>query len=458
MYIIKRIKENKIIKEYNKQMVSKKKEENVILAEDVLLGIDDWKTHRNLNTFVIGQAGSGMIRRFIKPNLLQGNTSFIVADPEGDLLQSTEEFLKQAGYKIKVLNLVDMANSDRYNPFEYISDDLDVVMMIKCLIQNTTALDQKDSDPFWEKSEEALLKALCFYLIEARPKKDRNFSTVMKLLRCAEVNEQDPSVESDLDKFFKAHEKENPNSLAVKQYKIFKMSAGKTLKSILLSCSVRLALFDLTSVANLTSTDNFNLKKIGDEKTAIFCITSTANSTFSPLVSLLYTQAFENLCHHAEGAYDHHRLPVHVRFFLNDLSSVGTIPDLDRKIAIARPYKISFTICSSNLCVVNNLYPKTWEIVMGNCDSIILFGSQNKNTIDYVEQTVKNNKFIREENSKIVHAPANFELLSLDSEHCLCFVRGCYPFYSKKFCYEKHPNFKYTRDAHSSSYSSSFLS
>lgn len=275
---------------------------NMILTQNVHLSMNSSVTRRNNNICVVGGSGSGKTRFMIKPNLLQANCSFVITDPSGEILQSEGEMLKKHGYKIKVFNLTDMAHSNSYNPFEYIRDDPGVLMMINCLIKNTNN-GQKGGDPFWEKSETALLQALVFYLKDNPdiPKNCKNFTNIMKLLNAAEVNESDPNAKSPLDLLFDKVEAEDKNSLAVKQYKTFKMGAGKTLKSILISCGVRLTVFNLKEIANLTEQDDLELDKMGDEKTALFVIIPAADDTYNFLVSMMYSQLFETLYYRAEN-------------------------------------------------------------------------------------------------------------------------------------------------------------
>jgi len=294
---------NSNFKKFSKKFTNEKNQfDNIILTQNVKLSMESFKTRRNNNVLVVGGSGSGKTRFMIKPNLLQANCSFVVTDPKGEILASEGEMLRKHGYKIKVFNLVDMAHSNSYNPFEYIRDDLGVLMMINCLIKNTNN-GQKGGEPFWEKSETALLQALVFYLVKNPdiPKENKNFTNVMKLLQAAEVNENDPNAQSPLDKLFAHLEAKDPNSIAVKQYKTFKMGAGKTLKSILISCAVRLTVFNLKEIEHLTMHDDLDLKSIGDEKTALFVVIPAADDTYNFLVSMMYSQLFETLYYHAEN-------------------------------------------------------------------------------------------------------------------------------------------------------------
>lgn len=438
---------------------------NMILTEDVRLSMNSFQTRLNNNVTVVGGSGSGKSRFFVKPNILQANCNYVITDPSGELLESTGSFLESQGYEIKIFNLVEMAKSYCYNPFDYIRDDLGVVMMIKCLIRNTTPPGQKGGDPFWEKSEEALLQALCFYLIEARPKKDRNFSTVMKLLRCAEVNEQDPNAESDLDKFFKEHERENPNSLAVKQYKIFKMGAGKTLKSILISCSVRLTVFNLEQIAELTKSDdenNVELEKMGEGKKALFVIIPSADSTYNFLVSMMYSQLFETLYFIAETKMKNKKLESPVRFLLDEFANIGEIPEFTKKLATMRKYDISCSIILQNLAQIKTMYEDDWQTILGNCDSFLFLGGQEYETVEYISKelgnatiTVKDNSF---SHGKSKSASNSFkqtkrelmtpdELMKLRNDECILLIRGLYPFRGPKCKYENCKNYEYTADA-----------
>lgn len=299
------------LKNYNKTYTDPPKsikndgEKNMILTQDVFLSMDGSQTYRNNNILVIGGSGSGKSRFLIKPNLLQANCSFLVTDPSGELLEACGVPLQKKGYKIKVFNLIEMNHSCCYNPFEYIRDDLGVMILINCLIKNTTPAGASKGDPFWEKSETALLQALMFYLKDFRPKEDRNFSNIMKLLRLAEVDEKNPNAKSPLDKLF---DEIPQDSIAAKQYRIFKMGAGKTLKSILISCATRLTVFNLKEVENLTNRDTMQLQTLGDEKQAVFVIIPTADDTYNFLVSMMYSQMFETLYYEAENKYPHRKL------------------------------------------------------------------------------------------------------------------------------------------------------
>lgn len=325
---------NEDIKGYNKQFTEPydspktnrdgENNKNIILTQDVFLGMDGRKTMRNLNVLVAGGSGSGKSRFVVKPNILQANCSFVITDPKGELLESTGSFLKKRGYKIKVFNLSQMEHSCSYNPFHYIRDEAGVLTMINALIQNTTPAESTKGDPFWEKAETALLQAICFYLYYECREEDRNFTNVMKLLRCLEVREGQEDYDSTLDIMFKNLKEKDPENIAVRQYAVFKSAGGgKTAQSIMISCQTRLQVFNLKVIHNLTGTDNIDLASIGKEKTALFCITPVQDKTFNFLVALLYTQLFETLYSYAETHCEGRRLPHHVRFLLDEFANIG---------------------------------------------------------------------------------------------------------------------------------------
>lgn len=435
---------------------------NMILSEDIRLNMDTRKTRRNNNVLVVGGAGTGKSRFLCKPNILQANCSFVITDPAGELLASQGKFLKEHGYKVKVFNLVDMAHSNCYNPFHYIRDDLGVMMLINCLIKNTNN-GQKGGDPFWEKSETALLQALMFYLIKYRPKEEQNFNSILSLLSMASVDENNANFESPLDKIFKQVEKDDPQGIAIKQYKIFKQGAGKTLKSILISTSVRLSVFNIKEVARLTQKDNIDLGKVGDEKTAIFIIIPAADDTYNFLASMMYSQLFETLYFHAENECGFKkRLPYHVRFILDEFANIGQIPNFEKKIATFRKYEMSCTIILQSLSQIKSLYKDDWQGIVGNCDTFLLLGSSEEETTKYVSdmlgtKTIRTKNISRNRRGGKVGSESNGrdgrklmlpeEIQAMDNSNCIIRIRGLQPFLTKKYTLEKHPNFKFTADA-----------
>lgn len=438
---------------------------NMILSNDVFLNMDTKKTRFNNNVLVIGGSGSGKSRFFVKPNILQANCNYVVTDPAGEMLASMGTFLENQGYEIRVFNLVEMDKSHCYNPFKYIRKDEDVLTMIDCLIVNTTPPNTKGGDQFWVKSETALLQALCFYLIEKCVSEEQNFGSVMELLRLAEVDENNPDRQSPLDVMFSKLKAENPSSMAVKSYDIFKMGAGKTLKSILISCGVRLQVFNLQAVANLTNVDTIDLASIGtgDGKKALFVITPQASETYNFLVSMLYSQLFETLYFEGNKLIEQDKSFKHeVRFLLDEFVNIGQIPQFTKKLATMRKYGISCSIIIQNLAQIKALYEKDWETIIGNCDSMIFLGGLEYSTLEYISN-IMGTQTIRTRNEgrsrgKNSSSSLNYqrtqrklmnpdEVGNMDNSMCIIKIRSLDPFFTKKYDYPKHPNYHLTGDA-----------
>ena len=403
-----------------------------------------------------------LCRFFVKPNLLQANCSYVITDPSGELLETMGFYLESMGYEVRVFNLVQMDHSFCYNPFNYIRDDNGVLTMITALIKNTTPEGKSSNDPFWEKAETALLQALCFFLQSECNPEDRNFTNVMKLLRCAEVREGQEDYDSTLDILFKDLKAKDPEHIAVRQYAVFKQAAGKTAQSILVSCSVRLTVFNMQSIANLTGTDNIDLATVGDKKVALFCITPTADTTFNFLVAMMYTQLFETLYHRAETACKGKRLPVHVRFLLDEFANVGTIPDFPQKLSTMRKYEISCSIIIQALSQLKALYKDEWEVLMGNCDSRLFLGGADETTLKYISNALGKETIRAVSNSRSWSRQSSYsqnfnktgrelmteyELSVMPNSNCVMFIRGEHPFYCTKYPLEKHPNYKRSSDA-----------
>lgn len=439
-----------------------KPNKNMILNNEVFLNMDTRATLRNNNILAVGGSGSGKTRFLGKPNILQANCSYVITDPSGEILETMGSFLKKQGYEVKVFNLVQMEHSYSYNPFAYIRNEEGVLTMINALIANTTPPNAVQGDPFWEKAETALLQALCFYLYYECNMEDRNFTNVMKLLRCAEVREGQEDFDSTLDIMFKDLAKRDAEHIAVRQYAVFKQAAGKTAQSILVSCSVRLTVFNMKAITNLTSIDNIELSTIGDKPTALFCITPVVDKTFNFLVALLYTQLFESLYFHAETQCKGKRLPVHVRFILDEFANIGTIPDFEQKLATMRKYEISCTIIIQNLAQLKKMYKDSWESITGNCDTFLFLGGQEQSTLKYVseqlgKETIKaqnsSRNFGRQGSSGLSYNTTGRELMTADeiarmsTMECILIIRGLQPFKGNKYDYTRHPNYKFTGDA-----------
>lgn len=432
------------------------------------------RQHReNLNVLVIGGSGSGKSRFYVKPNIMQLNTSYVVTDPKGELLRSCGRLLKKAGYEIRVFNLIDMSHSNNYNPFNYIYDKdgniskTYVMKMVNCLMKNTKQEGASGGDQFWDDSTKALTLAIAFYLLEKKTDEngnslDRNFSTVMKMMRLAEISEQDENHRSPLDEMMDELRTENPHSMAVSFYADFKKAPAETAKSILISAAVRFAAFNLPEVADLTHTDNIHLDTLGDRKTALFIIIPSSDATFNFLAAMMYTQLFDTLYDTANFKYGG-RLPVHVRCLLDEFANVGTIPDFDKLLATMRSMEISANIIIQNLAQLKKMYDKSWEILTGNCDSLLFLGGQEastleaiskslgKETIDVVSQnrTRSHKSPSTSENNSILgrELMTTDELKVMKPNECVLIVRALYPFFCHKFDIEKHQNYKYLEDS-----------
>ena len=467
---------------------------NIVLTNDVKMSLNTRQTRKNLNVMVIGGSGSGKSRFYVKPNLMQANTSYVCTDPKGELLRSTGKMLKHYGYKIKVFNLIDMAHSNNYNPFQYIYDvdgnysATAVIKMVNVLMKNTQKEGGDGGDQFWTDSTKALLAALCFYLVECESREMQNFSEVMKLLKKAEVKEGEDNFQSDLDLIFDALEfpekytkseaenneqfkklnlidlakKAKPASqyMCLKYYKDFKKAAGDTAKSILISTAVRLQAFNIPEVMDLTCCDNLHLEELGDEKQVLYIIIPSSDDTFNFLAAMMYTQMFDVLYDRANFKYGG-RLPVHVRCLLDEFANVGTIPRFEELLATMRSMEISANVIIQNISQLKKMYKDSWENVLGNCDSLLFLGGQEPTTLEHISKTLgketidtRSNNRTRGKNGSTSENDGILgrELMTVDElkimndNECILFVRGLYPFFCDKFVIEKHPNYKLLED------------
>ena len=450
----------------NKKYADKTYSQNKILSQNVRIGLDGKKHRRNLNTLVIGGSGAGKTRFYAKPNILQCNTSFVILDPKGELLRDTGNLLEKEGYVIRVIDLIDMSKSHGYNPFAYIQDDKDVLKLITNLIRNTTPKGAQSNDPFWEKSETALLEALCLYLINEAPEEEQNFSMVMEMIVAAEPKEDDEDYISPLDQLFIELENDKPESLALKQYKIYKQAAGKTAKSILISVGVRLAAFNLESIASLTHYDELELEKMGERKTALFAVIPDNDSTFNFLIGMLYTQLFQMLYYSADIIH-HGELPIPVHFMMDEFANVALPDEFDKLLATMRSRRIFVSIIIQNLAQIKALYKDAWESIVGNCDELYYLGGNEQSTHKFMseylgKETLDTNTYGkssgRNGNYSTNYQQAGRELLTadevrlLDNDYALLFIRGELPILDKKYNILKHPNVAYTKDSNGQSY------
>lgn len=453
-------------KAVNKKYTEKDYSSNKILSQNVRIGLDGRRHRRNLNTLVIGGSGAGKTRFFGKPNLMQCNTSFVVLDPKGEQLRDVGNLLEKEGYVIKVVDLINMNRSHCYNPFRYIKDDKDVLKLITNLIRNTTPKGSQTNDPFWEKSETALLEALCLYLLHEAPEEEQNFTMVMEMIAAAEVKEDDEEYQSPLDELFERLEIRNPNSLALKQYKIYKQAAGKTAKSILISVGVRLSAFNLESIASLTATDELELDLVGERKTAIFAVIPDNDSTFNFLIGMLYTQLFQMLYYQADIVHGG-ALPVPVHFLMDEFANVALPDEFDKLLSTMRSRLIFVSIIIQNLAQIKGLYKDSWESIVGNCDTLYYLGGNEQSIHKFMseylgKETLDTNTYGkssgRSGNYSTNYQQAGRELLTpdevrlLDNDYGLLFIRGERPVFDKKYDILKHPRINETTDGNAKPY------
>lgn len=434
--------------------------ENKLFTQKTRMDIHGKIKNVNLHTVVIGGSGAGKTRYYAKPNIMQCNTSYVVLDPKGEIIKSVGYMLEDEGYEIKVIDLIDMSKSLGYNPFHYIQSDKDVLKLITNLICNTTPKGSSTNDPFWEKSETALLEALMLYLYHYAPEDEQNFTMVMEMLNYAEVKEDEDDYESPLDELFKRLETIDSNSLALKQYKIYKQAAGKTAKSILISVGVRLAAFNLEELASLTRYDEMELEQIGERKTALFAIIPDNDSTFNFVIGMLYTQLFQMLYYQADFVHGG-QLPVPVHFIMDEFANVALPDEFDKLLSTMRSRLIFVSIILQNLAQIKALYKDTWESIMGNCDSKLYLGGNEQSTHEYISKelgkaTIDTNTYGKSEgrsgsfttNSQRTGREllTSDEVRLLDNNYAVLFLKGERPVRDRKFNLLKHPRIKQTMD------------
>ena len=426
--------------------------ESIPLTQHVRLGLDTHKHRRSLNVLVIGGSGAAKTRSFVLPNILTANTNYVITDPKSEVLLATGGYLKEQGYDVRVLNLVNLEQSDGYNPFRYLRDEKDVLKLVNNLIQSTTPKGSHESDPFWTKAETALLQAIILMLFQEAPEYEQNFSMVMRVLEYAEVREEDEGHVSPLDLLFESIERRKPDSVAVRQYKVFKLAAGKTAKSILVSTAVRLAPFNLPQIQALTDHDNMDLYTLGEKKVALYAVIPDNDNTFNFLVSLLYAQAFQALYYSADQIH-HGPLPRHVRFVLDEFAAMP-LPGFTRELATMRSRSISASVIIQNMAQIKELYKDSWETIPGNCDTILYLGGNESSTHKYVSEMLGkatiDTKTHGQTKGKSGSYSTNFqmsgrelltpdEVRKLDNRYALLFIRGASPVVDKKYDLMHHP-------------------
>lgn len=450
------------VKSVVKRYMDRDSYKNIILSQNMRLGLNAKKHRRNLNVLVVGGSGAGKTRFYAKPNLMQCNTSFIVADPKGEMLRSIAPLLIENGYDIKVFNLIEPENSDGYNPFVYIRKDEDVIKLISNLIQNTTPKNAQQNDPFWEKSEIALDSALMLYLLHEAPPEEQTFEMLMFLIEnAATVEDEDESgYQSPVDIHFQGLEDEKPEHIAVRQYKIFKQASGKTAKSILISAAVRLAAFNLPEIAKMTSYDNLDIGTLGERKRAIFCVIPDNDNSFNYLVGMLYTQAFQALYFNADNNHGG-ELPIPVHIVMDEFANVALPDNFERILATMRSRRISVSIIIQNMAQLKALFKDSWENITGNCDTLLYLGGNEQSTHEYISKMLGKETIDtrtrgitkgQHGSSNTNYQNAGRELLTLDevrlldNSNALIFIRGERPLIDKKFDILSHPNIAKTAD------------
>ena len=419
------------------------------------------KYARNKNILVIGGSGSGKTRFFCKPSLLQAHSSYVCTDPKGTLLPEIGTFLERKKYHIKCLNLINFRKSMRYNPLAYIRSEKDILKLVNALIMNTKGEGEKSSEDFWVKAERLYYSALIGYIWYEATEEEKNFITLLDLINASEAREDDETYQSPVDLLFSQLEEREPDHFAVKQYRKFKMAAGKTLKSILISCGARLAPFDIKELRDLMEYDELELDTLGDQKTALFVILSDTDSTFNFVAALMYSQLFNLLCDKADDFYGG-RLPVHVRLILDEFANIGQIPNFDKLIATIRSREISASIILQSQSQLKTIYKDAADTIVGNCDSTLFLGGKEKSTLKEISELLGKETidlYNQSENrgSQVSHGLSyqklgkelmtQDELAVMDGGKCIFMLRGVRPFLSDKYDLTRHPNYRYTADA-----------
>ena len=445
-------------KQVNKKYADKEPLSNKTLTQNVAIGYDGIKHRRNLNTLVVGGSGAGKTRHYVLVNALNAFCSLIITDPKGELVKNTGKVLEEAGYVVKVLDLINMDRSLCYNPFMYLKDDNDAQSMATNLFKNTTPKGSQSQDPFWDQAAMMLLMALVLYLHHEAPVEEQNFPMVMEMIRAGEVKEEDESYHSPLDRLFRQLEHRNPDHIAVKYYKNYRSGSAKTLKSIQLTLLARLDKFNLESLAAITQTDEMELDKVGEMKTVIFAVISDSDTSFNFIVGMLYTQMFQQLYRKADARPDG-RLPVHVEFEMDEFANIALPEDFDKLLATMRSREISVSIIIQNMAQLKALFEKQWESIVGNCDEFLYLGGNEQSTHEYVskllgKETIDSNTYGKSE-GKTGSYTTNYqiggrelmtpdEVRMLDNQYALLFIRGERPICDLKYDITKHPNYKNT--------------
>ena len=444
--------------------MDEKFQNNILLTKTERLSMNgrpsNPKYARNKNVLVIGGSGSGKTRFYVKPNLMQMHSSYCVTDPKGTIVLECGKMLEDNGYEIRILNTINFKKSMKYNPFSYIHSEKDILKLVQTIIANTKGEGEKAGEDFWVKAEKLYYTALIAYIYYEAPKEEKNFATLLDMIDASEVREDDENYKNPIDRLFEALEKKEPRHFAVKQYKKYKLAAGKTAKSILISCGARLAPFDIQELRDLMSEDELELDCLGDRKTALFVIISDTDDTFNFVVSIMYSQLFNLLCDKADDVYGG-RLPVHVRFLLDEFANIGLIPKFEKLIATIRSREISASIILQAQSQLKAIYKDNADTIIGNCDSTLFLGGKEKTTLKELSETLGKETIdlynISETKSNQNSFAMNYqktgkdlmsqdEITVMDGGKCIFQLRGVRPFFSDKFDITKHKNYKFLED------------
>ena len=444
----------------NRKYAQNQKSENKLMTQNVSIGLNAKKHRRNLNTLVCGGSGAGKTRFFCKPNLMQANTSFVILDPKGEIVRDVGKLLEAKGYEIKVLDLISMEKSHCYNPFVYLQNDNDIQRLVTNLFKSTTPKGSQSNDPFWDTAASMLLLALVFYLHYEAPEDEQNFAMIMEMLRAGAIEDEEEPRPSPLDNLFSELEYENPDHIALKYYHSYHSGSAKTLKSIQITLAARLEKFNLESLASLTSTDELELETLGEKKTALFALIPDNDTSFNFLVSILYTQLFQQLFYSADHIHGG-SLPIPVHFLMDEFANVSLPDDFDKILSVMRSRSVSVSIILQNLAQLKALFEKQWESIVGNCDEFLYLGGNEQSTHKYVSEllgksTIDTNTYGKSEGRSGSYSTnyqiSGRELLTpdevrmLDNRYAILFIRGERPVLDFKYDILKHPNVALTAD------------
>ena len=444
----------------NKKYCQTPKSENKLMTQNVSIGLNAKKHRRNLNTLVCGGSGAGKTRFYCKPNLMQCNSSFVILDPKGEIVRDVGKLLEAKGYEIKVLDLISMEKSHCYNPFVYLRSDNDIQRLVTNLFKSTTPKGSQSNDPFWDTAASMLLLALIFYLHYEAPEDEQNFAMIMEMLRAGAIEDEEEPRPSPLDNLFSELEYENPDHIALKYYHSYHSGSAKTLKSIQITLAARLEKFNLESLASLTSTDELELETLGEKKTALFALIPDNDTSFNFLVSILYTQLFQQLFYSADHIHGG-SLPIPVHFLMDEFANVSLPDDFDKILSVMRSRSVSVSIILQNLAQLKALFEKQWESIVGNCDEFLYLGGNEQSTHKYVSEllgksTIDTNTYGKSEGRSGSYSTnyqiSGRELLTpdevrmLDNRYAILFIRGERPVLDFKYDILKHPNVALTAD------------